>query len=411
MTPLDGSTEGNAPAPHVGLLLAEVTAVQTVAAAALLVMPAMAPLVAASLGLEPSLIGVQVSLVYLAATLASPIAGGLVRRLGGSRTGQVAMLVTALGLGVEALGTAPAIAAGSIALGSAYGLLNPAAGHLLGRWTPRARRNLIFSIKQTGVPLGGIAAGLLAPPVAQAFGWRAMLAGVAAAALALAVLSQPRRGIWDADRDRDAAIWTSPLAGLRVVWGSVPLRALALAALCFAGVQVTVTTFLVAYLTSEVGMGLVAAGVLLATAQGSAFCGRIVWGWLADRLRAPLELLALLGGVTAAACVLVASLQAGWGPVAFALTAVLTGASAVGWTGIFQAEVARLSSAGSIGIATGGAMFFSFGGVLVAPGAFAGLYELVGTYRTTFLVLGLLGAAGGALALVARRRAAAAAAR
>ncbi|HEY8369473.1 MAG TPA: MFS transporter, partial [Thermodesulfobacteriota bacterium] len=250
-----------------------------------------------------------------------------------------------------------------------------------------------------------------APPVAQAFGWRAMLAGVAAAALVLVVLSQPRRGIWDADRDRNAAIWTSPFAGLRVVWDSLPLRALALAALCFASVQVTVTTFLVAYLSTEAGMGLVAAGVVLAAAQGGALLGRIAWGWLADRLRAPLEVLALLGGVMAAACLFLASLQAAWGTIVFALAAVLTGASAVGWNGVYQAEVARLSSAGSIGLATGGAMFFTFGGVLVAPGAFAGLYELVGTYRTTFLLLALLGVAGGSLALLARRRAAVAAAR
>lgn len=405
---LDGPEPAEPSAPHLGLLVAEATAIQMVASMAVIAMPAMAPLVAASLGLKESLVGLQVSLLYCAATLASLVAGGLVRRLGGCRTGQLAMLLAALGLGIEALGSAAAIAAGSIVVGAAYGLPNPAASHLLGRWTPLARRNLIFSLKQTGMPLGGVAAGLIAPPVAQAFGWRSVLAGLAVAALVLAVLSQGRRRTWDADRDRGAPVWAGPLDGLLAVWRSAPLRAIALAAFCFAGVQMTVMTFLVAYLSSEVGIGLVAAGVVLAAAQGGALCGRMAWGWVADRLKAPLAVLGLLGGVMMVACLLVASLQAGWGDAAFLLVAILTGASAVGWNGVFLAEVARLATAGTIGVATGGAMVVTFMGVLVTPSAFAGLYEVLGSYRTAFLLLGLLGAAGGLLVLFARRRAAAA---
>lgn len=403
----EGLTPGELPgrpAPRLGLLVAETTAIQTVASAAVIALPAMAPLVAASLGLEESLIGLQIGLLYCAATLASLIAGGLVRRLGGCRTGQVAMLLTALGLGVEALGSAAAIAAGSIVLGVAYGLPHPAASHLLGRWTPVTYRNLVFSLKQTGAPLGGISAGLVAPPLAQAFGWRAFLVALAAVALVLAVLAQARRGASDADRDRRARVWASPLDGLRVVWRSAPLRAIVLAAFCFAGVQMTVMTFLVAYLSDEVGIGLVAAGAVLAAAQGGALCGRMLWGWVADRLKAPLAILSLLGGVMTLGCLVIASLQAGWGDAAFFLTALLAGASAVGWNGVFQAEVARLTTAATIGVATGGAMFVTFTGALVAPSAFAGLYEVVGSYRTAFLLLGLLGAAGGLLAMFARGR-------
>ncbi len=405
---LDEPAPAGRPAPRLGLLVAETTAVQTLASMAVIAMPAMAPLVAASLGFKESLVGLQVSLLYCAATLASLVAGGLVRRLGGCRTGQVAMLLTALGLGIEAFGSAAAIAAGSVVLGVAYGLPHPAASHLLGRWTPLARRNLVFSLKQTGAPLGGIAAGLIAPPIAQAFGWRSVLALLAVAALVLAVLSQVQRGTSDADRDRGVRVWASPLDGLRVVWRSAPLRAISLAAFCFAGVQMTVMTFLVAYLSDEVGIGLVAAGAVLAAAQGGALCGRMLWGWVADRLKAPLEVLCLLGAVMAAACVLLASLQAGWGDAVFLLAALLAGASAVGWNGVFQAEVARLTTARTIGVATGGAMFITFTGALVAPSAFAGLYEVLDSYRTVFLLVGLSGAAGGLLALFARRRVASA---
>ena len=33
------------------------------------------------------------------------------------------------------------------------------------------RRGLVFSIKQSAVPLGGLVAGALLPPVAERFGW------------------------------------------------------------------------------------------------------------------------------------------------------------------------------------------------------------------------------------------------
>ena len=82
-----------------------------------------------------------------------------------------------------------------------------------------ARRNLFFSIKQTGVPLGGMIIGLLAPSVALRFGWSAPCWIIAALALALAVAAQPHRAAWDAHRDPSKKLSILPLAGL----GALPV--------------------------------------------------------------------------------------------------------------------------------------------------------------------------------------------
>ena len=65
----------------------------------------------------------------------------------------------------------------ALALGLGYGLLTPSASHLLARFAPAERRNLIFSLKQTGVPFGGIGAALITPAIAVTFGWRWALLG------------------------------------------------------------------------------------------------------------------------------------------------------------------------------------------------------------------------------------------
>ena len=61
---------------------------------------------------------------------------------------------------------------GSLVIGIGFGLLAPSASALLIRFAPPARRNVLFSIHQTSIPLGGMVAALGAPVVAINFGWR-----------------------------------------------------------------------------------------------------------------------------------------------------------------------------------------------------------------------------------------------
>ena len=141
-------------------LLAETTAAQALGTMAVLTVPAIAPEVAAALGVAPGLVGGQIGLVYLAATLSSLGAGSAVAAFGPWRTSQVAMLLAAGGTLLASVPQFLTLALGSVSIGLAYGLLNPASSDLLARHAPPARRNLVFAIKQTGVPLGGVGAGL-----------------------------------------------------------------------------------------------------------------------------------------------------------------------------------------------------------------------------------------------------------
>ncbi|HET7160928.1 MAG TPA: MFS transporter, partial [Burkholderiales bacterium] len=133
-------------------------------------LPTVAPKIAEFLAVEPALIGYQVSLLFGAAVVGTLFGGGYTRAYGATRTMQISIGLSAAGLSVMLLPSVWAIVAGSLIAGFGQGILNSATAHLLVLYTQPHRRNLLFSIKQSGVPFGGMVVALSAPTVALTFG-------------------------------------------------------------------------------------------------------------------------------------------------------------------------------------------------------------------------------------------------
>ena len=66
------------------------------------------------------------------------------------------------------------------------------------------------------------------------------------------------------------------------------------------------------------------------------------------------------------------------------------GASAVGWNGVFLAEVARIAPPGKVGTVTGGVMLFNFSGAVLGPPVFGAILGFTGSYALGFLFIALL---------------------
>lgn len=385
------------------MVLAATTAVQALASMGTLSLAAVAPEVGAAFALDPSLIGYQISLVYAGAMLSTVYIGPWLGRWGSIRTSQVALTLCALGCAVAAVPWLPGLALGSFIIGLCYGMTNPAAAQLLARIAAPRQRNLIFSIKQTGVPIGGVASGLLAPPLALAFGWQAVLGLLIALSLGLMLLLQPMRRRWDTDRQPDARLTGGIAGGLGLVWRLPTVRWLSSASFCFAGIQLCLMTYTVTLLVRDVGMPLIQAGYVLAVVQVMGVVGRILWGWCADRISDGNRVLMGLGLAMALGAVGVSLIEAGWPqPAIYAAFASLA-ITAIGWNGVIQAEVTRRTPAAEIGRAMGGSLFFAFSGILCGPAAFALIYGAVGVYTTVFAFLTVLAFAGVGFVLLARR--------
>ncbi|CAM5219769.1 hypothetical protein CDEF62S_00065 [Castellaniella defragrans] len=138
--------------PSVLAVLAATMLLQSVAAMCLTALPAVAPAVAADLAVSPVYIGVFIALVYAAGMFTSLASGALVARLGALRVCQLGLLSCAAGLALCVIPHPAAAACGALFMGLGYGPITPAGSHLLARGDA-ARMSLVFSIKQTGVPL------------------------------------------------------------------------------------------------------------------------------------------------------------------------------------------------------------------------------------------------------------------
>lgn len=384
-------------APNKYIVLLVTTLVQTLVTMAIMLPAAIAPEMAAKLGVDASLIGVQIGIAYGGAALVSSMAGIPVRRWGALRTSQVALVLAVAGALLMAVPSLAAVAAGAVLTGFGYALTNPPASHLLARVTTAADRNFLFSLKQTSVPLGGILAGIMGPSVALAFGPVAPLYVGAAMTLVLALVVQPLRAQWDAERDPAFPLPRNPFADMGLLWRDRRLRYVGYTAFCFAAMQLSLTAFAVTMLVDDLGFGLVEAGAVLAVLQVAGVLGRLWWGWLADRLRDANAVLLIIATISVAMALATAGLRAGMpGGLVTTMMAAFSFA-AVGWNGVYMAEMARLAPTGLISAATGAGLVLSFGGILVGPPLFTALHAGLGSYTATFGVFSLVSAAGFAI--------------
>lgn len=383
------------------LPLALTLAVQALTSMAMIAPSVMAPVVASEMGVPPQGIGWFVALEYLFAMSSGLACGALIARFGPVRVCQVSVCLAAAGLAAGSAAVLPVVVFAAGLIGTGYGLVNPVSSHILVRASPPHMRSLIFSIKQTGVPLGGALAGALVPPLILYFSWRWSAAAVALLCLSLALLAQPLRA---AER-RGAGSGASAglLAPLGMVFANPPVLELAIVSLIFGTAQLALFTYFVSYLNLELGFGLVAAGLIYSSAHAAGIVGRIVWGALADRWLSPRRMLGLLGVLMAFSGAAVAGFSTDWPLPAVILASALFGASAVGWNGVYLAEVARLAPPGQAGAVTGGTQFLTFIGALTAPPLFGFLVGLAGGYGRTYLVFCLLPGLAGAY-LLARPR-------
>src|SRR5216683_2603334 len=308
-------------------------AIQTLVSMAVLTPPGFAALAAPEIGVSANALGGYNSLVYAAACLSAAVSGGPIRRHGAIRLSQACLIACAAGLALTASASLALVLGGAVLLGLGYGPVTPASSHLLIRQTPPARRALVFSIKQTGVPVGGALAGILVPALVLALGWKGAALAAAALSVLVAVAVEPVRQSLDSDADPTARGERGVLAAIRLVLASPPLRRLALASLAFSAMQL--------------------------------FC--------------------LLGLVMAASATALSLVTPGWPVAAIAAVTVVLGASGLGWNGIYLAEVATLAPPGKAGLVTGGALSLTFLGIVIGPALFSVVVEASGSYQPAFL--------------------------
>jgi len=380
--------------------------VQTMAALALYSIPVFAPIAALDYGVPATQVGLFSAIAYFTAMTAGLLTGGFVTRYGALRTGQFCMLFAACGM-VSFTFASPWVAIiSAIFLGLNYGPVNPLSAHILTRVTTPKTRPLIFSIKQTGVTIGGAIAGVTVPFLILQYDWRTSALILAAAMLFTMALVQPLRSALDHDRRPDAPLrGAAILDSVRLIMKDPVTFHLAVMALVYSGVQLTAAAFLVIYLNNDLALSLPEAGALFAASQiGGAF-GRIFWGAISGALFSARLILGALGVISATCLGALAFTEPGWSITALTALCFALGASSSGWNGVYLSEVASAAPPGKIGEVTGGVQFFMFSGAFITPPIFSAIASFYDSFTIAYIVFAIfIGLTGLSLSWLSKYR-------
>jgi MFS family permease len=371
------------------------------------VIPTLAPALMPAAALDTSAVGYFDALSTVGAMTFLMGGNPLIRRCGAIRALQIGLLLGCFGIALLALSTAAALACASLLMGLAYGPSSPAGSDILLRYAPRAHQTLIFSIKQAAVPAGGVLAGLLLPGLVEMAGWAATVCILLAMTLATALAVAPVRAAIDAQRDSAQSLHPMEFLSRRnlirpisILWRVPLLLRHAGASACFSCAQGAVFAYYVTYLVNTCNFSLAAAGAIFAIFQASGVVGRILLGWLCDRLGSGVPILRATGLLSAATIVTLALSAPHWTFVVHAGIALVGGITISSWNGVNLAEVARAAPERQVSETTAGVAFVNYLGFVIGPLGVAGLVKVTESYNLALVVMGCVAAFGSLLMLM-----------
>jgi cyanate permease len=349
--------------------------------------PVLLPPISDAFQINAGALGVFTSVLFGVGIAAAVASGGVILRFGAFRVSQFCLAFSGFGMLLCGLGWLWLFPVAAFFLGFGMGPSTPASSHILARFATPKAAPLVFSIKQTGVPFGGMFAGLFLPWAVAVSGWQGGLIAGAFMCWALALALWPAHRKYDDDRQPERKLSFADIGlALRAAVSSRNMAELAFAGFAFSGLQVAFTSYFVTYLVQDAAMPYAEAGQMLAWASAIAIGGRVFWGFLAGRVLPSRPLLAFLSWtmVGATVCIALIGPESSWLWIFGA--GLLMGATAVSWNGVHLAEVARLAPQGNASVATAGVLFCCFSGLLVLPGAFGAIVALTGNYDLGFYV-------------------------
>lgn len=371
--------------------------------------PVLAPAIVAALGKPPEAVGILGGAMGFGSVWLFAANAGVTPVLGPLRALIAACLLAVVGAALVLSGVWGVALGGAVSIGFAYAITAPAGSQFLSAHTPRRIWGTLFSIRQSGVPAGGAIAGLLGAGLAAAIDWRAGLAALAAVPLICAGLlslapARYRSGANGQPFRLGALIAPAnvarPFATLRRIPQLLPLT---LASLGFAMGQGSTFSFFTTYMTDGLGLSLALAGTIYSAMQVSAFSGRVLVGFIADRLGSTRVMLIAMSVAQSGALVLLAQFDGAWPlPLLFA-GAVVTGVCVATWNGLFLAEIAKVAPPDEVSDATASSTFFTFVAYMLTPPAFATLVWF-GGYGVAYHCVAAAALGAGAVLFLAARR-------
>ena len=238
-------------------------------------------------------------------------------------------------------------------------------------------RGIAMGIRQAGLPLGGMIAALLLPPLAGAFGWQAALAGAAAVCALTGILCW--LGLRDDARGRRCRLAaTGPIVHrVRAILRNTGVRRTTEASMLLVIAQFCYQGYLALYLVDRFGWSNHAAAVLLVAVHLGGVLGRLAWGALSDRRYGGRRVPALawcVGAGTAFPVGLIALPHIAH-PSTVTLAALIGGILLLGWNGLYSTLITESAEPGQGATAMGVSMTLMYTATMLTPPLFGFLVD------------------------------------
>ena len=169
-------------------------------------------------------------------------------------------------------------------VGAGCGFLAPSTTQAVIVWFPQKERATVMGFKQTAINVGGMIGAAVLPIVALTWGWRAGFLTLGIVAFAAGILSffcYREPPAVEGQPAASSAASATPLIDIvtnREIW------LVAGAAFCLNWIELAMIGHFVLYLSKGLLLSVVAAGGLLAFAEGAGAIARPISGWVSDRL-------------------------------------------------------------------------------------------------------------------------------
>jgi MFS family permease len=292
--------------------------------------------------------------------------------------------------------------------GIGYAGINPVGSHAILFFFKPEERGLAMGVRQMGVPMGGVIGAIVMSTTAEYYGYRGALVITGIVVLVVTLGS--------------AALYREPpqlygepvragvlLKDMLKIAREPRLLLITLTCMILFAAQVALMAFFPWTLVNVVHVSAGFAALVFVVSQFAAAVGRLVWGWLSDRVFHGGRLLPL--AITCVLCALGALAVAdvrGMPLAALAGVAVLLGFAAEGWFGLAIVAMAEVGGEELAGSALGFGLTWVMAMAIVTPTVFQWIMEGAGI-PTAWHILALLSIVGvipafGAIVLARRQR-------
>lgn len=284
--------------------------------------------------------------------------------------------------------------------GLGFSIITPSATKAVMIASPKEKRAFSMGFTQTGFGLGGILGASFLPFLGEHFGWRRAIQIAAIIILLTGIIVYK---LYQEQKNINNIIYNTPgksdkknlfLENMFSIISEKPLFIICILGILFGVSEGSLISHFVVFLTEDLKISKVTAGLYFAILHIGGMMGLLGWGKLSDQFfkidrRFNLFLIGLSCGIMYLSFGLFLYHSFINQSLVF-ISSFLFGLLAMGWSGVYLTTVGEIAGKRQAGMATGLSLLFIRMGMIIGPPIFGRIADMTGSYRNSWLIFSFI---------------------